>query len=68
MSVLVGRHGQAARERLCQDACSVCDARAAWAQANPALGHRMPEQAVVSALETDPEDVFRTEVLCQWMR
>ena len=27
----------------------------------------MPEQAIRAALETDPEDVFRTEVLCQWV-
>ena len=48
------------------DGCALDD-RQAWAQANPALGHRMTEQAIVSALETDPEDVFRTEVLCQWV-
>ncbi len=48
------------------DGCALDD-RAAWAQANPALGHRMPEQAIASALEVDPEDVFRTEVLCQWV-
>ena len=46
------------------DDCALND-RAAWAQANPALGHRMSEQAIASALEVDPEDVFRTEVLCQ---
>lgn len=43
------------------------DDRAAWAAANPALGHHMSEAAVLSALETDPEEVFRTEVLCQWV-
>jgi phage terminase large subunit-like protein len=48
------------------DDCAVDD-RAAWAQANPALGHRMSEQAIASAMEVDPEDVFRTEVLCQWV-
>ncbi len=48
------------------DGCALDD-RAAWAQANPALGHRMPEQAIASALEVDPEEVFRTEVLCQWV-
>ncbi|MGY2127465.1 hypothetical protein [Blastococcus sp. SYSU DS0617] len=48
------------------DDCALDD-RAAWAQANPALGHRMSEQAIASALEVDPEDVFRTEVLCQWV-
>lgn len=36
-------------------------------QANPSLGHRhgITMAAVRDALETDPEDVFRTEVLCQ---
>ena len=48
------------------DGCALDD-RAAWAQANPALGHRMSEQAIVSALEVDPPEVFRTEVLCQWV-
>ncbi len=48
------------------DGCEVDDP-AAWAQANPALGHRMGVQAIRSALETDPEDVIRTEVLCQWV-
>lgn len=48
------------------DDCALDD-RAAWSSANPALGHRTPEQAILSALETDPEDVFRTEVLCQWV-
>jgi len=46
------------------DGCALDD-RAGWVAANPALGHRMPEQAIASALETDPEPVFRTEVLCQ---
>ena len=48
------------------DGCALDD-REAWAQANPALGHRMSEQAIASALEVDPEEVFRTEVLCQWV-
>lgn len=48
------------------DGCPVDD-RDGWAAANPALGHRMTEQAVLSALETDPDDAFRTEVLCQWV-
>lgn len=41
--------------------------RDGWAQANPALGHRITERAIASAARTDPEDVFRTEVLCQWV-
>lgn len=48
------------------DGCALDD-RAGWAQANPALGHTMTEQAILAALETDPEDVFRVEVLCQWV-
>ncbi len=41
------------------------DDRRAWAQANPGLGHVISEQAIRSALGTDPPEVFRTEVLCQ---
>jgi phage terminase large subunit-like protein len=48
------------------DGCALDD-RQAWAQANPALGHRMTEEALVAALEVDPEPVFRVEVLCQWV-
>jgi len=40
--------------------------RRVWAMANPALGHTITERALASALRTDPEWVFRTEVLCQW--
>ena len=40
--------------------------RDAWAQANPALGHRMRESTIASDSRTDPEWIFRTEVLCQW--
>jgi hypothetical protein len=47
-------------------ACDLND-REQWAQANPALGHRISEDAIRSAQETDPEHVFRTEVLCQWV-
>ncbi|MFD7157950.1 terminase large subunit domain-containing protein [Kribbella sp. NPDC059898] len=39
---------------------------AAWAQANPALGHTITERTIKSAVRTDPEWIFRTEVLCQW--
>lgn len=46
--------------------CSIMD-RHGWAQANPALGHTITERAIASAARTDPEWVFRTEVLCQWM-
>lgn len=40
--------------------------RDAWAQANPALGYTINERTVSSAVRTDPEWIFRTEVLCQW--
>ena len=40
--------------------------RAGWVQANPSYGHTITERAIRSAYRTDPEWVFRTEVLCQW--
>lgn len=40
--------------------------RAGWAAGNPALGHTISERTIASAARTDPEWVFRTEVLCQW--
>lgn len=46
------------------DGCSMDD-RSGWAQANPALGHTIAEASIVAARATDPEAVFRTEVLCQ---
>lgn len=39
--------------------------RAVWAQANPSLGYTVSEEALASALATDPEPIFRTECLCQ---
>lgn len=46
--------------------CDIMD-REGWAQANPSLGHGMvTERSLLSAAKTDPEWVFRTEVLCQW--
>lgn len=46
--------------------CSLDD-RDGWAAANPSLGHGgFTERAIASARKTDPEWVFRTEVLCQW--
>lgn len=47
-----------------EDGCALDDPRA-WAQANPGLGHTVTEQAIRSALATDPPGTFRTEVLCQ---
>lgn len=46
--------------------CHIMD-RDGWAQANPSLGYTITERAIVSAARTDPEWVFRTEVLCQWI-
>ncbi len=46
------------------DGCELDDRRA-WTQANPGLGYVISEQAIRSALATDPPEVFRTEVLCQ---
>lgn len=41
------------------------DDPAAWAQANPSLGHgRLTERAIRSSMLTDPAAIFRTEVLC----
>lgn len=40
----------------------------AWAMANPSLGYGfLTERALRSAMATDPEPVFRTECLCQWV-
>ncbi|MFI5607770.1 terminase [Amycolatopsis sp. NPDC051903] len=46
------------------DGCALDDPEA-WAQANPAMGYLVTEEAIRSALAVDPPDVFRTEVLCQ---
>lgn len=46
--------------------CDMADPEA-WRQANPALGFSISEAAIRAALGTDPEAVFRTEVLCQWV-
>lgn len=46
------------------DGCDLDDPKA-WAQANPGLGHTVSEQAIRSAMNTDPPATFRTEVLCQ---
>ena len=41
--------------------------RDAWAQANPSLGYTITERAIKAACTDDPEDVFKTECLCQWV-
>lgn len=42
--------------------------RDGWSEANPSMNHPngIPERNIASACKTDPEWVFRTEVLCQW--
>ena len=46
--------------------CSIWD-RDGWTWSNPSLGYGdTTERAIASAAGTDPEWVFRTEVLCQW--
>jgi phage terminase large subunit-like protein len=45
--------------------CDIMDPTG-WAQANPSLGFGIAERTIRSAAKTDPEWVFRTEVLCQW--
>lgn len=46
--------------------CDISD-REQWAQANPSLGYGfLTERALLSAMKTDPEPIFRTECLCQW--
>jgi hypothetical protein len=47
------------------DGCEIDDLDA-WAAANPGLGYTVvTEQAIRSAMMTDPPAVFRTETLCQ---
>ncbi|HEX6579208.1 MAG TPA: hypothetical protein VF082_12660 [Jiangellaceae bacterium] len=46
------------------EGCDLDDPQA-WAQANPGLGYTITEQAIRTALATDPPAVFRTEILCQ---
>jgi phage terminase len=41
--------------------------RDGWAEANPSLGYTLEEASLASAESTDPEPVFRTECLCQWV-
>lgn len=47
--------------------CPISD-KEEWAQANPSLGYGfLTERALSSAMNTDPEQIFRTECLCQWV-
>ena len=49
------------------EGCALDDP-AGIAAANPSLGHgQVTLRAITAAARTDPEAVFRTEVLCQWV-
>lgn len=39
----------------------------AWAQANPSLGYTIDIESIKSSYVDDPQDVFKTECLCQWV-
>lgn len=39
----------------------------AWAQANPSMGYTVPVKNLRAACADDPDDVFKTECLCQWV-
>lgn len=45
-----------------------CDKRdrTGWSWANPSRRYTISDRTIASACKTDPEWVFRTEVLCQW--
>ena len=44
------------------------DDKEQWAQANPSLNFGfLTERALKTAMSTDPESIFRTECLCQWV-
>lgn len=40
--------------------------REGWRESNPSAGYTISFRTIASACKTDPEWVFRTEVLCQW--
>lgn len=40
--------------------------RQGWAMANPSLPHLVTEGSLQAAAETDPDEVFRQECMCQW--
>ena len=46
--------------------CKITD-RNGWAQANPALGYTITEEAIEEAIATSPIENTRTETLCQWI-
>lgn len=51
-----------------EDGCALDDRRG-WSQANPSLGHEggITEGAIRSSMAADPPEIFRTEVLCQFV-
>ena len=46
--------------------CKVTD-RNGWAQANPALGYLVTEEALEEAVAINPIENTKTEMLCQWV-
>jgi hypothetical protein len=47
--------------------CKLRD-RDGWRHANPSMGYTdLTARAIASSSHTEPEPVFRTEVLCQWL-
>jgi phage terminase large subunit-like protein len=47
--------------------CKITDRAGGWAQANPALGYTITEEALEEAVATSPIENTRTELLCQWI-
>lgn len=41
--------------------------RNGWPESNPSLGYLISERTMASECRTDPDAVFRTEALCQWL-
>lgn len=41
--------------------------REGWSEANPSLGYTIDDRSIAAAAATDPEWVFRTEVMCQFV-
>jgi phage terminase large subunit-like protein len=39
----------------------------AWVAANPSLGHLVRPEALMARVKSDPVDIVRTEMLCQWV-
>jgi phage terminase large subunit-like protein len=39
----------------------------AWVAANPALGHLVQPESLLARIKSDPPEIVRTEMLCQWV-